>query len=168
MGEKVPDTTNIAKLLKNPPDEEAGFCDALRTIPDEKRTWEDVQTRLHDEYERKQATQKIIGSNSNSMALYSKEQRTNVVYHKCGKKGHVPRFRRGKAQNEDAEKRSESKSVDSMADDASGSSSRAKKARRKNKAVTTVMMAKKMRSESKFSFVIDSGASGKWFKVQRR
>ena len=90
MGETTSDRMKTAKLLNSLPEEYSSLSAALRTQSDGDRSWNAVQDLFQDEYERLEQNRVSKGSKgSSSKVLYTKEQRRNVVCHKCKKKGHI-------------------------------------------------------------------------------
>ena len=125
MGETTSDRMKIAKLLNSLPDEYDSLSAALRTQTETSRTWNDVQDLFQEEYERLEQNRSSKGGKA-SKVLYTKEQRKNVICHKCGKKGHIKKYCRSVEEAAEAEGESGGK-TDTGSDKGSGSRVKAKK-----------------------------------------
>lgn len=156
MGENTSDRSKIAKLLTSLPQEYDSAAAALRTSQsNESRSWHGVQDIMQDEHERL-AIQR--GNNrrraTGRRALYTKEERANVICHKCGKKGHIKKNwwsedRTDKNETNDSKEEGETSKEKSKAKKAKGG---------KTKVLMTREEFQHARGKQDSS-IIDSGAS---------
>eukprot|EP00173_Palmaria_palmata_P004598 Plantae.Rhodophyta-Palmaria_palmata.ctg6582.p1 GENE.Plantae.Rhodophyta-Palmaria_palmata.ctg6582~~Plantae.Rhodophyta-Palmaria_palmata.ctg6582.p1 ORF type:complete len:197 (+),score=27.77 Plantae.Rhodophyta-Palmaria_palmata.ctg6582:386-976(+) len=135
MDELMTDRMKTVKLLNSLPDEYNSLSAALSTQANRNRTWKDVKDLFQDEYERIENSKGKKSTKGKLVALYTKEQRQNVLCSKCKKKGHIERNCRSKANSNDETDDSEkagSTSRDREGEEGAGSKSKARKASSKS------------------------------------
>ena len=156
MGEVTSDRTKIAKLLTSVPDEYSSISAALRTQVNDERTWNEVQDLMQDEYERIEQLNKAKGGRSaGSKVLYTREQRRNVICHKCGKKGHIKKYCKSNAGYSDDGGDGDGKKGSRGRDPDPGSAS----AKKVSSTEIRLLMAQSDAGSVGTEFVLDSGAS---------